>query len=408
MPSCCLSTVPVPYLYWPGLASGPALHGIIDRMSAAHPNSTPDSAGSPLHPRWPYPTLLGDLGGTNLRLGIVTGPGHAPARIQTLRTGHFGDLGDAIASYLDRLDLRRPGSPAPAGAPRSLAIAIAAPAEPARLGPIHLTNERGFVIDGATIAARFGFEQRWIVNDFEAQAWAAATYQAMDLAAVGPTLPACDATMAIIGPGTGLGCASLVRVGDGWQAVPGEGGHVTIAPRTPFEIAVVDAARDGETHLSAERLLSGVGLPRLHAAVARVLDQPVPMAPRSDGGRPVDAAATAPAITDAAQADDAAGREGSVAQQTVAVFCSLLGGFAGNMALTIGARGGVLIAGGIANRIAGPLARSDFRARFEDKGRFAGYLQGIGTARVLRDQPALDGLAWAIAHVADRLPVQSR
>ena len=95
-----------------------------------------------------------------------------------------------------------------------------------------------------------------------------------------------------------------------------------------------------------------------------------------------------------------------LSEVVVETFCALLGGYAGNVALTFGAAGGLLIGGGVASHLAGPLAQSRFRERFEDKGRFAGYLRSVGTALITREQPALTGLVHALASSLASLPVQ--
>ena len=197
--------------------------------------------------------------------------------------------------------------------------------------------------------------------------------------------------MAVIGPGTGMGCAGLLRDGTGWHTVPGEGGHATLGGRTPLEREVLAAAAARADHVSAERLLSGTGLPLLYHAVAAV---------RGDD------AANRPAP--APEAITAAATDGSdpLCVDVMTVFCSLLGVYAGNVALTFGATGGLLIGGGILGHVRGLLERSAFRDRFEDKGRFAGYLGRIGTALIIREQPALAGLVYALQHSLPGLPVQ--
>ena len=96
----------------------------------------------------------------------------------------------------------------------------------------------------------------------------------------------------------------------------------------------------------------------------------------------------------------------ALSMAVVDTFCTLLGGYAGNVALTFGATGGVLIGGGVATHLAVPLAQGGFRERFEDKGRFAAYLRAVGTALITREQPALDGLVHALHTALPTLPVQ--
>jgi glucokinase len=186
------------------------------------------------------------------------------------------------------------------------------------------------------------------------------------------------AARAVIGPGTGLGVAGLVPSGGGWVALPGEGGHATLAPADDFESALLALVRRQHPHVSAERLLSGSGLPLLHRCTAQLLGQPAE-----------DLAA--PAIVERALAG-----EDPVAGRTLELFCALLGGFAGNVALTLGARGGVYIGGGIVPRMSAYFSNSPFRTRFEAKGRFTGYLREIPTFVVTDTLAALDGAAAAL------------
>lgn len=203
----------------------------------------------------------------------------------------------------------------------------------------------------------------------------------------GPALPAADAmataavgtVLAVVGPGTGLGVGAVLRTRSGWQALPGEGGHATLAAGDTLEAAVIEAVRRSHAHVSAERVLSGLGLPLLHQALARVQGRP-------DGGLD-----TAEAVVGAAQ-----GGRDTQAAATLDLFCALLGAFAGNVALTLGARGGVFIGGGIVPRFAERFAASAFRARFEAKGRFRDYLAAVPTVLITDTQAALSGAALAI------------
>jgi glucokinase len=167
-------------------------------------------------------------------------------------------------------------------------------------------------------------------------------------------------------------------------ALPGEGGHATLAPADDLESALLACVRRDFAHVSAERLLSGIGLPVLHQALAQV-----------EGA----AAASLPAaqIVEAG----AAGTD-ALCSRTLDMFCALLGGFAGNVALTLGARGGLFIGGGIVPRFADRFFASAFRQRFEAKGRFQPYLAAIPTALITDTLAALGGAALAIEQAEAR------
>jgi glucokinase len=176
---------------------------------------------------------------------------------------------------------------------------------------------------------------------------------------------------------------AVVQTRQGWLALPGEGGHATLAPADDLESALLARVRQHHAHVSAERLLSGIGLPVLHQALGEV--QGLTAAQR-----------TTAEIVDAALAGSDA-----LCDQTIDLFCALLGGFAGNVALTLGARSGLYIGGGIVPRFADRFFRSAFRARFEAKGRFEGYLSAIPTALITDTLAALSGAALAIEQHID-------
>jgi glucokinase len=336
---------------------------------------------------WNYPTLLADVGGTNVRFAIGEAAHAPPSLVRVLPTAAHATLTEAALAYLALVG--QPGSGSFAR-PTSAAFAIATPIEAARTGPVRLTNT-DFAIDSRDLIDRLRLQALWLVNDFEALAWSLPTLQPHELQVLGRRLPSMDATMAVIGPGTGMGCAGLLRNAAGWHAIPGEGGHVTLSARTAFEREVLAAAAGQMDHVSAEKLLSGIGMPLLYRAVAAVRSHDAALQPLPD----------ARAITArAGPGGDALCRE------VVETFCGLLGGYAGNVALTYGAAGGLLIGGGITAHISDFLAAGSFRSRFEDKGRFAAYLGGIGTARILRELPALDGLVHALGTALPSLPVQ--
>ena len=191
-----------------------------------------------------------------------------------------------------------------------------------------------------------------------------------------------SAPMALIGPGTGLGVSGLVPDGQGgWLPLAGEGGHVSLAAQTDLEAQVIQQlARRYEGHVSAERVLSGPGLVALHQALAALR------------GMTADPDITPAHITQAAlQAHD------PLSLQTLETFSAFLGTVAGDLALTLGARGGVYLGGGILPHWRGWLAQSPFRARFEAKGRYRDYMAAIPVWWIdAPTSPALLGAARAL------------
>jgi glucokinase len=169
---------------------------------------------------------------------------------------------------------------------------------------------------------------------------------------------------------------------DGWRVIVGEGGHATLPAINAREASLVAVLRERFGHVSAERALSGPGLVNLYEAVCAL-----------DGEAP---ATLEPAqVMERAFADDGAARDPQCAE-AVTSFASLLGNVAGNLALTLGARGGVFIGGGVVPRLGERFAQLPFRERFEDKGRFRAYLEAIPTWVITAKSPALLGAARAL------------
>jgi len=316
--------------------------------------------------------LVGDIGGTRARFGLVGSDGAVTdVAVQECRD-HAG-LADALRAYL---------SGAARGArPRRAALSVACPVTGDR---VSLTNHPwSFSIEA--IRRRFRFETLAVVNDFSAVARSVPLLGDGDRMQVGGGRPVAGAAIAVLGPGTGLGVSGLVPAGGGWAVIEGEGGHVTMAASGPREAAVLaEVGREFE-HVSAERVLSGPGLVSLHAALCRL------------DGEVCDREPTPEAIV----AEGVAGRTPRCAE-VLDLAAELLGTVAADLALTLGARGGVYIAGGLVPRFARRFAASGFRRRFENKGRFSDYLAAIPTWLVLHEHPALLGLASLVREPPQR------
>jgi glucokinase len=320
-----------------------------------------------------YPWLVADVGGTNARFGTVAAPGAKVADVRVLPVaGHAGPAA-AVRAYLE-------ARPAGQAAPRSAAFALATAITGDR---IELTNGAWSFSRTAT-QAELGLSTLLCLNDFEAQALSLPRLQAHQLRAwdAAPAVAdvAVGSVMAVIGPGTGLGVGGVVRAPGRWLALPGEGGHATLAPADDFESEVLRQARREFAHVSAERFLSGIGLPVLCRAVAAVLDE----------GEDVVSLATEQIVARGLSGESPA------CSRTLDVFCAMLGGFAGNVALTLGSRAGVFIGGGIVPRLGERFFESAFRERFEAKGRFQPLLAGIPTALITDTLAALSGAAMAL------------
>jgi glucokinase len=219
-----------------------------------------------------------------------------------------------------------------------------------------------------------------ILNDFEALAWGLADFGAADREQVGGGLASVGSAIGALGPGSGLGVSSLVPHADGWTAVAGEGGHVTLAATTRKEARIIEKIRKAYGHCSAERVLSGPGLVNLHTALCEIRGE--------DPESPLSAAD----VTKRAQRGEQAARE------AVAHFFAFLGTVASDLALTIGARGGIYIAGGIVPRFVEIIKKSKFRERFEAKGRYRKYMEEIPTYVLTDETPAFRGLRRVLGY----------
>jgi glucokinase len=289
--------------------------------------------------------LLGDIGATNARFALLAGGKLGP--VTWIEVARYPQFGDAVGAMLeDQL------------AERGVLDALLAVAGPVDGGRCAFTN-CAWTIDDREMRDRFDFNTVRVINDFEATALSLPHLADEDLFALGGGRAVPGAPMAVLGPGSGLGVACLLTDGARRVVVPSEGGHATMPSASRREDAILDHLRERFGHVSAERVLSGPGLENLYRAIAVVdrVDAPARNAVEITNG-----ALKATCPTSRAALD---------------MFCAMLGSFAGNVALTYGARGGVYIAGGIAPRILDYLARSAFRERFEDKGRFRPYAEAI-------------------------------
>jgi glucokinase len=310
--------------------------------------------------------LVGDIGATNARFGLVSPKGKL-LHWHSYACEHYPTIDDAVTQYL--------GERAGLSMPRRAAIAVASPIT----GDWVTMTNHPWRFSIAALKARFGFERLEVINDFTALALALPRLGPDDRMTVGGGAAVPGVPLAVLGPGSGLGVSGLVPCGTGWVALTGEGGHATMAPATDRESAVLDRMRRHFDHVSAERVLSGPGLVNLYSALSEINEVP------SRGY-------TAAQITGLAMRG-----EDPVCAETTTMFCAMLGTIAGNLALTLGARGGVYIGGGIVPRLGKFFSDSPFRARFQAMGRFEPYLAAIPTHVVTHQLPAFLGCAAVLA-----------
>lgn len=299
-------------------------------------------------PHQAHTRLLGDIGGTNARFGVQRHAGAPITHVQVLACADHASLHDAVRHYLKSSGVTLP------------TVAAFGMANPVTSDQVVMTNH-DWRFSIRELRQQLGLQRLVVMNDFTALALALRHIPAEELRQVGGALAKPQAPIALLGAGTGLGVSGLLPNGAGaWLPLSGEGGHVSLAAQTTLEVQVIQSLQQRFGHVSAERVLSGQGLVNVYLVLHALSGAPNPPVLQS-----------AAEVLQRDQSDP-------MATQTIDVFCALLGAVAGDLALTLGAQGGVFIGGGIVPRLApGRFDRSDFRKRFEAKGRFASYLQPI-------------------------------
>ncbi|NOX82391.1 MAG: glucokinase [Alphaproteobacteria bacterium] len=309
------------------------------------------------------PVLVADIGGTNARFALAT---RDKDRIitrdsQTFRAEDFETIRDAADAYLEAVTAK----------PKAACFAVAGPVSD---DVIDFTNSP-WVLEVANIKAALGLDRFMVANDFEALASSLRHLPKSDLVSVKPGVGAADAPILVIGPGTGLGQALVLSVDGRDRIIPTEGGHVGLAPGTDEEIEVMKFIAREHPRVSVERVLSGRGLVNIHRALCAIADTPRVSLKANE-------------ITKAAMT-----KEYPIAVRAVEMFCELLGAVAGDAVLATGARGGVVLGGGILPKIREIFLASQFTRRFLDKGRMCDYVERAPVDLIVNDGAALIGAA---------------
>lgn len=309
--------------------------------------------------------LVGDIGGTHARFAIVEHDG-STSRLRDWSDvpDGFATFAEALRHYLQGIDRQR--------VPDTIALAVAGPVT---LGKVTLTN-RDWQVNERELRS-LGFQSAHLINDFAALAYAADRLGPADLRCIGPDIPgAPEAPITILGAGTGFGVSCLAHFRGHAVPLATEGGHIGFAPQGFEEVAILEALGRRFGRVSVERILSGPGLENLSRALDEI------------NGRALRPMSAAQIVERASQGD----RD---CRAALSRFCSIFGAVAGDIALAQGARGGVLIAGGIAGKIESYLTEGGFRERFEAKGRLSSFVKSIPTRLILNANAALLGAARA-------------
>ncbi|MFZ6777964.1 glucokinase [Undibacterium sp. Ji83W] len=322
-----------------------------------------------------YPRLLADIGGTNARFALETAERQFEA-VSVLACIDYPSLPDAIKSYLASTAVRQVQIRHDARIAHA-AIAIANPIDG---DSVRMTNHHwSFSI--SAVREQLDFSSLLVINDFTALAMALPYLDASQLQKIGGGIEVPGSAIGLIGAGTGLGVSGIIPAGSSWAALSSEGGHASFAPVNREEMRILETLWQQYEHVSAERLLSGRGLELICAAIS---------------GKILDAADITRRALDGSCQD---------CLRTVEHFCAILGSMAGNVALTLGATGGMYIGGGIVPRLGSLFAASAFRQRFEAKGRLSSFLAQIPTYLITEEYPAFLGVS---AMLADHLSKQEK
>ena len=311
-----------------------------------------------------HTSLVADIGGTHVRFGIATARGRV-GDPSTFRCADYTSLTEAARAYLEEAD---------GPSPRRAAFAVAAPVQGDR---VRMTNHVwSFSIE--TVRRELALERLEVLNDFAALALALPALGDEDLTEIKAGDPARDAPLAVLGPGTGLGVAALVPAGGSWTALTTEGGHRDLAAQTEREWRIVRHLQERFEHVSVERVLSGPGLVNLYEAVSRLAGEE----PQS--------------LTPAAIVAGAREAAPPACLEATSLFSGWLGAVASDLALTLGAFGGVYLGGGVLPKMGDVFDIDRFRGRFLAKGRFREYLRPIPVFLITRPHATLLGAARAL------------
>jgi glucokinase len=311
------------------------------------------------------PRLLADIGATHARFALQTAPGTYRS-VRVLKCDDFAGIVPLLRFYLQE------------HAETRLHHAALALANPVSGDYVRMTN-RPWEFSTDAVRRELGLTTLLIVNDFTALAMAIPGLKAEDLMQVGTGKPAPNAVIGVLGPGTGLGVSGVIPTLDGFVTLGSEGGHVNFAPSDEREFAVLQLAWREWKHVSNERLISGPGMEIVYRALAH------------RNGANAKTRDSAAIIAGALEEQDA------LCIETLECFCGMLGSAAANLAVTLGAFGGIFIGGGIVPRMGTWFKSSPFRARFESKGRFSDYIAEIPTFVISTPHVAFDGVATILS-----------
>ena len=329
-----------------------------------HPDLTNSNARKPCKTMNDFPLLIADIGGTNARFALACDTMPHFEYAQTFQCADFKSIELAVDTYLTTHNIP---------SLKGICFAVAGPIQQES---VRFTNNHWF-IQSDDLRDRYSTDQVKLLNDFESIAYCLSDLSSDDLSSIGPEFDALDVdndfSLAVLGPGSGLGVAGLCKRSQSLYPVATEGGHVGFAPDNPLQDKILKILHGKFERVSNERLLSGPGLVNIHEALCEVAKQQNP------GLSPADIGVAAREKSDL------------LCMQSMELFFEILGQVAGDTALALGAYQGIYIGGGIAQRYPRELANSKFRAGFENKGRYRDDMAKIPTWLITHKNPGLLG-----------------
>lgn len=327
--------------------------------------------GRPARPASTATTVLaGDVGATHTRLAIFAGDPRVPVAFETYASHDHAGLEEMVQAFLAEHPI----------APDHACFGVAGPV---RNGHVKTTN-LAWPVDAAGLAEVLHLESVALINDLAANAYGLAELVPDDLEALNRGVPDPEGATVVISAGTGLGEAGVLRDGDRTRVIPTEGGHTDFGPRSELEVELYRFLAEEDSHVSYERVCSGIGLANVYRFLRRRSDAPEPAWLASEMARRDAAAAVSRAALE---------RRDPVCMHALDAMVSIYGAEAGNLALKYLATGGVYVGGGIAPQILPKLRDGTFMRSFIAKGRFAGLLERVPVHVILNDDTALLGAA---------------
>jgi len=322
--------------------------------------------------------LIADIGGTNARFALLEEDNQTPIEIKSLACSDYSSVVDAIHAYLDSISFVRPDNGV-------IAVATAVTDDHLKL----TNNNWQFSIEETRKALGFGHLK--VINDFTALSLAVPHLSPNQYTKIndGDEVEVKSGVKAVIGPGTGLGVSAVMPNNDIWLPLESEGGHVSYGPLNEREAQVIEIIKNEMDHVSAETLVSGAGLSLLYKTISILEGKDINTFGAEEISR------------------NALDQSCPIAHEALSMFCEILGTVAGNLALTIGSRGGVYIGGGIVPKNLDFFTASNFLERFEQHGRFTRYLRDIPIYVITEEYPAFAGVASALKPEYESLGINS-